>query len=1466
MKAYHSLLSVAFFIGIVGTGAQGQTVWVQHGPGPTTNGQCEGITGQPVVGAVKSVAAHPTDPSIMFIGAVGGGIWRTGNATAANPAWVQQLALNESLSIGAIEYDPTDAAHQTLLAGSGSFSSFGVPSALVGVFRTTNDGANWTRLDGGGTIANQNITGVAPRGATLVISTTNGVFRSTNTGAIWTQISGVAGTGLPAGASFDLAGDPTTSTRLYTNAGSNGIYRSNDTGGNWTKVSNATVDAALASVGNVKMSVGMSNNLYVAIVRFGQLFRLFRFDNGTSTWATLDLPSTNEAGGGPYGIHPGGQGGTHLSIAADRTNANICYIGGDRQPAVNEAAPPLSFPNTIGANDFSGRLFRIDATKPAGSQSAHITHSNTAGNSAPHADSRDMAIDANGDLVETDDGGVYKRTTPLTNTGDWASLNGDLEVTELHDVAWDSRSKVAVGAAQDTGSPQQMIPGQPKWFEESFLVGDGGDIAIDDTGTPGSSIRYQAAEYLQNFVRSTYDTSNTFVSRVFPAFTLVGGGTKLVAGQGSAPFVTPVIVNNVTPARLLIGGFSIYESSDQGDTVAEVGAGIQANSGAAIAYGAAGNADMVYAGVGDNVRIRNTAAPAAFTASATYPGAGTFRPVQAIAIDRGNPLRAFVADATHVYLTKNGGGAWTEITGNLLTLTPGNLLSIAFSTANTDGSVIAGGFNGAYIARGPAFDTWKALGTGLPRVPVFDLEYDPADKVLVAGTMGRGAWTVSLDERTAVDVALVLDLSGSMLAPACASGCDSRLQVLKDSVELFTQLWTIFAIPDDRMALNYFRTTINELTPGGVTLFPFSTNASGLITNVQSQATVATNLTAMGGGIQTAINRLTDNTRPRNIIVFTDGMQNVNPMVNTKTFEIADQPGHPASGVPVTVPPTVLNATLGRKVSTIGIGSTAPFVDLLSNIAAQTNGLFKLTTAPDEDLRRFFVEQLIDTLRVFSPQLVAYRYGSAGANGSSEDFTTNASARKVVLKLSWKRGANLDFTVMKDGVPIVRAGHFITGPFYKIFTIDVPAVDALGHTITAAGTWRMNITGKAAAPYEAAAIIEEAKLEYKFSIAGMDHVAGAPLPLNVQVRLGTLPITDATVTARVLVPKQGLGTLLAKTQTPSGLGSLSYEPAASDAQRKYELVLRDPAFFAALRPAERNITLTHTSLGNYSASFTDTGFAGPYTVIYTVTGSRPEIGDYRRTESQSVSVRFNEAVLPASTFSIVQVGRTAGGRLYDLLVLPVDGGGNFLGPDYGDRITATVDGTPVQGPPVDRLDGSYVFRLTAPDPTANVTVTVMDKPLYNGPLGGIPVGSGGTSGTFALSAHAGVTFPSTGFASNARDGFLLEIDLERRLTSTFSIEGVLGHYDFGPAPAINGFTLFAKRYYPSPTPWRGYLALGLGAYKPQSSSTKPGASAALGINRAIGARTEFDAGVVFTRVFSNNTGWLGLRAGFKVTF
>lgn len=731
------MILISVFVLLNSTQAQ---TWVQQGPGVSTEGQVEGIVQKPVVGAIKTVATHPTDPGTIYVGAVNGGIWKTTNATAANPTWVEQLGTDRSLSIGAIAFDPTDPTNQTLIAGSAITSSFGSRgNDRVGVWRTTNGGTNWTLLNGGGVISDLNITGVAAQGATLVVAaaygTKPGIWRSTNTGATWNQISGTAETGLPAGTSFDLATDPSNSSRLFTNAGFSGIYRSLNAGATWSKVSNPAMDAILTSgIFNVKISVGRSNNIYVAIVDFSnQLSGLFRSGNGGTTWDVLDLPTTNE-NGVPVGIHPGEQGYLHLSIAAHLADPNVMFIGGDSQPDVGA---PLWFPNSIGADTYSGRLFRIDASRPRGSQSSHITHSNTRSNSSPHPDSRDMAMDAAGNLIETDDGGIYKRTMPLLNTGDWVSLIGDLKTAEFYAIAWDSTSNVVIGGAQDTGTPQQTTTGNSIW--ESVHVGDGGDVAVNDTGTRGTSIRFTSSQKLHRFQRRKCDASNNCQDGVLIPLTPIAGASPTPQG------ITPIELNNVDPNRLVIGAKNaVYESMDQGDTVEELFPAIEANwfGEHTLAYGARGNADMLYVGSFDQVFVR-TAGSSPLTASPTYPGAGTSRRVQGVTINPTNPQNAFVVDETNVYRTNDAGASWINVTGNLLMLAPGSLRSVAFSPSN-NGSVIIGSNNGVFIARGPTFTTWTVLGTGLPRAPVYDLDYDSADQILVAGLLGRGAWTIRL--------------------------------------------------------------------------------------------------------------------------------------------------------------------------------------------------------------------------------------------------------------------------------------------------------------------------------------------------------------------------------------------------------------------------------------------------------------------------------------------------------------------------------------------------------------------------------------------------------------------------------------------------------------------------------------------------------------------------------------------------
>ena len=238
------------------------------------------------------------------------------------------------------------------------------------------------------------------------------------------------------------------------------------------------------------------------------------------------------------------------------------------------------------------------------------------------------------------------------------------------------------------------------------------------------------------FRRRTVDAANTVTGTVLPTLNLIGGGAALVRA-----FKTPIAVNAVDPARLIILGVnSVYESSDQGDNITEIGPGIGLNvsNRDPIAYGAAGNADMLYIGSGDQ-DLHPPATRRLQTRSLHRPRIRAPEPaaeVVDIVMDPAAPLIAYVADTTTVYRTADGGANWTDITGDLLTLTPGGIRSITYSTSNAGGAVIVGTQNGVFMAVGPAFNIWTVVATDFPRVPVSDVHYNPIDEILVAGTLG----------------------------------------------------------------------------------------------------------------------------------------------------------------------------------------------------------------------------------------------------------------------------------------------------------------------------------------------------------------------------------------------------------------------------------------------------------------------------------------------------------------------------------------------------------------------------------------------------------------------------------------------------------------------------------------------------------------------------------------------------------
>jgi hypothetical protein len=119
---------------------QGNTV-------PAINGQTANLLPQggalmpkdTVCGAVQAVLAHPTNVNICFAGTTNGGVWRTNACTADKPVWEPLTDFEESLSVGDMVFDPSDATGNTVAVAVGRRSSYREVGGIgIGLLYTEN--------------------------------------------------------------------------------------------------------------------------------------------------------------------------------------------------------------------------------------------------------------------------------------------------------------------------------------------------------------------------------------------------------------------------------------------------------------------------------------------------------------------------------------------------------------------------------------------------------------------------------------------------------------------------------------------------------------------------------------------------------------------------------------------------------------------------------------------------------------------------------------------------------------------------------------------------------------------------------------------------------------------------------------------------------------------------------------------------------------------------------------------------------------------------------------------------------------------------------------------------------------------------------------------------------------------------------------------------------------------------------
>ena len=438
-------------------------------------------------------------------------------------------------------------------------------------------------------------------------------------------------------------------------------------------------------------------------------------------------------------VNYGKQAAPNFAIAIDPNNTRYVYVSGDR----------------IQNSPYTATVFRIDAVT---NDYTPITDNYTSNGSTLHADTRAFAFDGSGRLILVSDGGVYARSNPQSDNGQWTGLHDGLSAFQVYTIAYDANSNRLFTASQDTGVSMQT-ESQGKRYT-ALQGADGVNVTVNDQTLSGSGLSavYSSYQSLGGLARLVIDSNGQAISPGGVTGVPVNTDISVVGSN----FMSPFILNRTDPTRIAIGGTRLYVTTDTltGGSgpdapvvnltltnVGDVGSAITY-----IAYGADDNASIVVAGAGNGVWRSLTAEHDSVEQLTQYAG----NAATAIVFDPRSQHRFFLADTQNLYGTTNGAAAaagvtFTNLTGNL----PVGMIyptSVEFISANGVNALLVGGLSDSANAQSTiaaadsnasgALSNWRAFGQGLPNTFASSLSYNAAVDVLAVGTFGRGAWVL----------------------------------------------------------------------------------------------------------------------------------------------------------------------------------------------------------------------------------------------------------------------------------------------------------------------------------------------------------------------------------------------------------------------------------------------------------------------------------------------------------------------------------------------------------------------------------------------------------------------------------------------------------------------------------------------------------------------------------------------------
>ena len=662
---------------------------------------------------VNTIAVHPNNADIIYLGFSEGGVFRTKDGGVS---WVPIFDEQSTLSIGSIEIDPNFP--DIIYVGTGDPNVSGYPFIGNGIYKSVDGGDHWkyiglseTRIISDIKIdpKNSQVLYVGTMGIPFEKGQDRGLYKSINGGNSWEKVlyindsTGISNVVINAKNSDIIYAS--TWNRIRNNKRSlvsgpdGGVFRSIDGGHSWERLVNGLPQTNNSRVG-IDISVSDPNILYACIANAGDynIKGIYKTEDGGDSWQDISLTGN--------GFDPEWYAGFGWYFT---------------QVRVNPKDP----------NDVFVLAVDLYRTKDGGQNWEMST--------PPwwfydvHADKHDLRF-AHGEVFLGTDGGAYKS---YVDSDFWEDIE-NIPTTQFYRVATNPHKKgYFYGGAQDNGTSGGNADNIFEW--PRIFGGDGFQPIFHPVD---SNVVYVTTQN-GNFYRSTMAGES---------FENINLG---IDPEDPTNWDAPLVLSSVNPDIIYTGTNKVYKAyNDQivfWHSISPVLTDTASNFYRHDISALDAFENIIVAGTSDGLVWISQDTGATWTKQTALP----HKYVSDIKIKEDKYINSRDIVVTfsgfrdndntgYIYETNDGGQTWTSLQGNLPSTPINTVERFKYWDFDLMLDILVIGTNSGVYWSWDDRQNWSKFGNGFPNVAVYDVLFDNDQDVVVAGTFGRGIYTIDM--------------------------------------------------------------------------------------------------------------------------------------------------------------------------------------------------------------------------------------------------------------------------------------------------------------------------------------------------------------------------------------------------------------------------------------------------------------------------------------------------------------------------------------------------------------------------------------------------------------------------------------------------------------------------------------------------------------------------------------------------